>query len=227
MEIGFNIYYTFRDGESAWLYARVLKLFRQTLGVTAFSVDPYQLGDKNEEGIESGAFWFYRKMGFRPVRTEIARLVTREEAKLYADKKYRTSASTLRRLAKGHMLYTFPRTTRSDLDRFQVHSIGIRVARMMSEKYEGNLEKMRRACEASLSRTLDLDISTMEEPERSAFSNFALVLALVPEITRWSDDEKRDLYRILAAKAGGDESHYLRLMQKHIRFREAIIRLGS
>jgi hypothetical protein len=42
-EVGFNLYYTFREGESAWLYARLLHLFRQELGVTVFSVDPYQL----------------------------------------------------------------------------------------------------------------------------------------------------------------------------------------
>ncbi len=68
MESGFNLYYTFRDGETAWLYARILRLMRQLLGVTVFSIDPYQVGHQNEEGIESGAFWFYRKLGFRPVK---------------------------------------------------------------------------------------------------------------------------------------------------------------
>ena len=57
MESGFNLYYTFREGETAWLYARILNIFRHLLGVTAFSIDPYQIGYENEEGIESGAFW--------------------------------------------------------------------------------------------------------------------------------------------------------------------------
>src|SRR5207248_4467984 len=34
MESGFNLYYTFREGETAWLYARVLRVMRQLLGVT-------------------------------------------------------------------------------------------------------------------------------------------------------------------------------------------------
>jgi hypothetical protein len=38
MESGFNLYYTFRDGETAWLYARILHLMRQLLGVTVFSI---------------------------------------------------------------------------------------------------------------------------------------------------------------------------------------------
>src|SRR5262249_9351379 len=61
MEIGFNTFYTFREGESAWVYAKVLRLLNQIVGVTCISIDPYQLGHNNDEAIESGAFWFYRK----------------------------------------------------------------------------------------------------------------------------------------------------------------------
>lgn len=68
LESGFNLYYTFRDGETAWLFGRILRLMRQLLGVTVVSIDPYQVGSDNAEGIESGAFWFYRKLGFRPVK---------------------------------------------------------------------------------------------------------------------------------------------------------------
>ena len=80
-EVGFNLYYTFREGETAWLYARLLRLLRQLLGVTVFSVDPYQVGLHNEEAIESGAFWFYRKLGFRPASKEVARIMVREDRK--------------------------------------------------------------------------------------------------------------------------------------------------
>src|SRR3984957_6065642 len=75
MEVGFNLYYTFREGETAWLYARLLRLFRQLLSVTCFAVDPYQLGADNEEAIDSGAFWFYRKLGFRPADKQVFKLL--------------------------------------------------------------------------------------------------------------------------------------------------------
>jgi hypothetical protein len=84
MESGFNLYYTFRDGETAWLYVRILRLMRQLLGVTVFSIDPYQVGHENEEGIESGAFWFYRKLGFRPVNPGLMKLTNAEEQKMSA-----------------------------------------------------------------------------------------------------------------------------------------------
>src|SRR2546423_14056133 len=105
MESGFNLYYTFRDGETAWLYARMLRLMRQLLGVTVFSIEPYQIGHENEEGIESGAFWFYRKLGFRPVRPELMKLTLSEEQKIATKRDYRTSARTLRRLATDHLLF--------------------------------------------------------------------------------------------------------------------------
>jgi hypothetical protein len=105
MEVGFNLYYTFREGETAWLYARLLRLFHQLLGVTLFTVDPYQLGLHNEEAIESGAFWFYRKLGFRPSDAKVAKLLATEEKRLQANPDYRTPARTLRHLADGWMVF--------------------------------------------------------------------------------------------------------------------------
>jgi hypothetical protein len=119
MEVGFNLYYTFREGETAWLYARLLRLFRQLLDVTCFAVDPYQLGVHNEEAIESGAFWFYRKLGFRPANSEVAKLLQIEESKLRANPAYRTPARLLRRLAAGWMIYEIPGSRVGDWDHFE------------------------------------------------------------------------------------------------------------
>jgi hypothetical protein len=66
LEIGFNVYYTFREGESAWVYAQMLRLHHDVLGVTSFSVDPYQIGYTRTRRRSTQAFWFHRKLGFRP-----------------------------------------------------------------------------------------------------------------------------------------------------------------
>lgn len=105
MEAGFNLYYTFREGETAWLYAKILKIFREHLGVTCYSIDPYQLGHENEEAIDSGAFWFYRKLGFRTTSPELRPLIAREESRLAANREYRTPAATLRKLATAPMIW--------------------------------------------------------------------------------------------------------------------------
>jgi hypothetical protein len=108
MEVGFNLYYTFREGETAWLYARLLKLFRDWVGATCFSIDPYQLGHENEEALESGAFWFYRKLGFRSASKEVMRLVAKEEARIAREPGYRSPPATLRRLAEAPLIYVGP-----------------------------------------------------------------------------------------------------------------------
>lgn len=123
-EVGFNLYYTFREGETAWLYARILKLLHQFLGVTCFSVDPYQLGHENEEAIASGAFWFYYKLGFRPAGLEVAKLAEKESAKAAAKSGYRTPAAILRRLATEHLFYG---EHCADWAGFSMHRLGAKV----------------------------------------------------------------------------------------------------
>jgi hypothetical protein len=228
MEIGFNIYYTFREGESAWLYAQTLRLYRQLLGVTAFSVDPYQIGFENEEGIESGAFWFYRKLGFRPVRADVMKMVLREEQRVAERPGYRTSPETLRKISVGHLLFELsPSTRRSDWDRFQVRKLGLAVQRRMASRFDGDAAKIRSVSGHSVARALGVQTSEWREPEQRAFENLALVLALIPDLEHWTRDEKLDAARIIQAKASAEESRYLRLMQRHDKLRREIIKLGS
>jgi hypothetical protein len=119
MEVGFNLYYTFREGETAWLYARLLHLFHQLLGATCFAVDPYQIGRHNDEAIESGAFWFYRKLGFRPANPQVAKILAAEESKIRANPGHRTTARMLERMAEGWMIYEMPGSRGGDWDRFE------------------------------------------------------------------------------------------------------------
>ena len=127
-EVGFNLYYTFREGESAWLYARLLRLFRQILGARCFSVDPYQVGLENDEALDSGAFWFYRKLGFRPLDAAAAQLVEREEDRIRRTPGYRSSRRTLQKLAQSYLLYECPDAEHGAWDRFRMRNLGLRCA---------------------------------------------------------------------------------------------------
>ncbi len=125
MEVSFNIFYAFRSGESALCFARLLKVYHQLFGSTVFSIDPYQIGLDNEEAIAAGAFWFYRKLGFRSVDAAIEKVARREEERIAADPRYRTPARTLRRMASGAMVYG----KSTDWDRFHVRNIGLKINR--------------------------------------------------------------------------------------------------
>lgn len=230
MESGFNLYYTFREGETAWLYARVLRLLRQLLGVTVFSIDPYQVGHENEEGIESGAFWFYRKLGFRPVRPDLQQLTHSEEGKLSADPRRRTSARTLRRLAAGHMLFDLSETSvtagKGDWDRFQIRHVGLAIQKRMAREFDGDAQKIRSYSVEFVERTLGLRTRDWSESERYAFESLAVPLAMT-QLDQWSTSDQELAARVIRAKGSRDEALYLKLMQKLPPLRTAMIRLGS
>ncbi len=183
-EVGFNLYYTFREGESAWLYARLLRLFRQILGVKCFSVDPYQVGLENDEALDSGAFWFYRKLGFRPLDPVAAQLVAREEDRMRRTPGYRSSRRTLEKLAHSYLLYECEDADYGAWDRFRVRNLCLRCAAMPGPLFREIAAK-------------------------------------------WSAPEQAAVEAILRAKAGPGETHYLRLMQRHHRLRDAVIQVGQ
>src|SRR6266481_6114204 len=230
MESGFNLYYTFREGETAWLYARVLRLMKQLFGVTVFSIDPYQVGHENEEGIESGAFWFYRKLGFRPTQPDLLKLTLSEEQRIAADPHRRTSARTLRKLAAGHMLFELSalNSTRrlGEWDRFQIRNVGLAVQKRMAREFQGDPKKMRARSIDFVERSLGLQTDDWPVEARAAFESLAILFAMT-RVDRWKIGDKQLAVRIIHAKGSGDESLYLKLMQKHSALRAAVIRLGS
>ncbi|MFN2439681.1 MAG: hypothetical protein ABR503_10820 [Chitinophagaceae bacterium] len=228
MEIGFNLYYTFRDGETAWLFSQLLRIFKQHLGVTVFSVDPYQIGHENEEGIESGAFWFYRKLGFYPMRDEVTKIVEREEKKLSESKDYRTPAKILRKIAISHLLYTHTNSPSGNQWKdFHLRNILLAVQERMSQRFNGNMVKMKKATLQKFLQLLNVDLKQLKETGLEAYSNYALVFSLIPKVDKWTKEEKELIVKVLGAKASGSEVQYLKLMQKHRQFREALIGMGS
>ena len=228
MEVGFNTFYTFRKGEVAWNFAQALRCLCRLTGTTCISMYPYQLGHNNEEAIESGAFWFYRKLGFRPGRADLLRVTEREEQKIARDVTYRTSPRILRRLAEGHVFYELSGSDVGAWDTFSTRNIGLKVNQHMSAEFQGNSQRFRRVAGAWLSGVLGASTASWSSSfQRANFENFAVLLSLVPSLALWSGKEKRALLRIIRAKTAANEILYLRLSKEHLRLREALLKLGS
>ena len=94
-------------------------------------------------------------------------------------------------------------------------------------QYGGDSGRMRRATAEQVARTLGVSVSRWSGIEQKAFENWALVLALIPDLARWTAEEKADVLRIIRAKASRDEMRYLRLTRRHGRLRRELLRLGS
>jgi hypothetical protein len=227
MEVGFNTFYTFRGGEVAWIYAQALRCLCRLMGTTCVSVYPYQIGQSNDEALESGAFWFYRKLGFRPGRADLLRLAEEEEKKIAAKAGYKTSVRTLRRLAEGHVFYELTGSEVGAWDRFSTRNIGLRVNRRMAEEFGGDARRIRKASAESVAHALGVRTTSWSSQERESFDDLALVLAPVSDLRSWTRGEREAVVRIIRTKSKPDEMHYLRLMQRHERLRSAFLKLGS
>lgn len=103
---GVNIFPPFRGGESAVIVCQLLRLYRHVFNVDTFNVDPYQIGYGNPDGIASGAFWFYYRLGFRPVERRFLKLATDEARAMKEDRTYRTPPNVLKILAESTMRWT-------------------------------------------------------------------------------------------------------------------------
>jgi hypothetical protein len=244
IEVGFNTFYTFRQGETAWIYAQALRCLRAETGASVISVYPYQIGQNNDEALDSGAFWFYRKLGFRCGHSEIEELARSEEKKIAADTRYRSPRRTLKRLAEGHMFYEIDsaaaRIAKKDddsgksesavvsgaWDKFSTRNLGLRVTRKMAQEFGGNLPAMRDASAARISRVLGVKSYRWTNAERRSLEEWSLVLSLIPKITVWSDAEKWEMIEIIRAQSGPDEMRYLHLTRHHERLRRELLRLG-
>ena len=226
IEIGFNTFYTYRQGETAWIYTQVLRCLRQLTGAATFSVYPYQIGQNNDEAIDSGAFWFYRKVGFRCGRRDLEQLARREERKIAAAPRYKTPRRTLKRLAEAHVFYELPGSEPGAWDNFSTRNLGLRVNRRMAEEFDGDSRKIRQASVREVTRALSITPRRWNPTERHALEDWALVLVLIPNLRHWSREEKQEMVKIIRAQAGPNEMRYLHSTQRHPRLRDELLRLG-
>ena len=107
VEISFNTFPTYRDGEAARVFVRTLAMARRVFGSKTFLVGQYALGHRNPEAIDSGAWWFYYKLGLRPRPAAARRLARRELRRWRSDRAYRSNRATLEALARWPLYYRY------------------------------------------------------------------------------------------------------------------------
>jgi hypothetical protein len=132
-QFGINIFESFRGGESSFILTQLLRLYRQVFSIQYFEIEPYQFGLDNPEGIKSGAFWFYYKIGFRPIDQHLNALAKREWEKLNAKKGNRTSHTVLEKLTGSNIELVLANTPSP-----RVADIASQVTRLIHRKYNDN-----------------------------------------------------------------------------------------
>jgi hypothetical protein len=157
----------------------------------------------------------------------LVELTDKEEKKLSGRADYRTTASTLRKLAAGYMILESSTRDVGVWDNFQVRNLGFAVQRRMTKNFQGDPQKLRKKSVAEVTESLRLQMTNWTATEQSALEDLSLVLALITDLDKWTEIEKQLLEKIIRAKASRNESAFLKSMQKHQRLRHETIRLGS
>jgi hypothetical protein len=207
-EIGVNIFDAFRGGESMLIFTQIMRVYRQVYGAARFTVDPYQFGAGNPEAIASGAYWFYDRLGFRPVKPRLRRLADEERERIASTRGYRSPARVLRRLAGGPIERSChdadPAARTPDLP-----ELGMAITRYVATHFDGDAAEARRDAEARLSRGLGrTEFKRLSPAARVAFESMCLALMVIPDVEQWPAARRRAALRVAALKGGKREWSY-------------------
>ena len=225
-EIAYNVFDTYRGAEAGHVYGRVLATVRALFGTDTFTVFPYQLGHGNAEGIASGAWWFYQKLGFRARDEEVLALMRTELAAMRRDPEHRTSRAVLKRLARRNVFWSLGKQRDDVIGVLSFERISLAVTRYVSERFGSRRRRAVPEMTREATRLLDARPATWRPAERRALARWSpLVLCL--GVDRWPTADRRALARIVRAKGGRRESDYVALFDRHRRLRRALVRLSG
>jgi len=229
VEVNFNLFETFRGADAGWVYGRALATIHKLMKSDCFVLDPYQVGgDGNTEGLKSGAWWFYYKMGFRPRDAETRRLGLEEARKARSKPGYRTSMSVLRELAQFEMYLYLGRQRDDVLSIFPLENLGLHVTRMMARRFASDREKGVTTCVGEATKLLGVGtIKNLAKDERQAWARWSPLVLLLPGLERWNRREKTALASIICAKGATHELDYLHQFDRHKRLRAALVELSD
>ena len=185
-EIAYNVFESFRGGEASLVFSRFLAVVHRLFGSDAFTIDPYQLGLDNTEGLRSGAFWFYYKLGFRPDDPGVRRVLRAELRRMKANPRYRSSIPTLRKLAAANVHFCLRRPRRDVLGRVSLGNIGLNVARYLADRFGADREAGTRRCSLEAARLLGVRFPRgLSEGERLAWERWSPLIMTLHGVERW------------------------------------------
>lgn len=224
-KIGINIFPAFRGGPSAWLFARIIQCYAKRFGVGRFEAEGYQLGHGNPEGIRSGAYWFYDRLGFRTTDEELALVADHEREVRKHDRTHRTSPEVLRKLASRPMWLDL---SPEPAPVFDLVELGEAVMRAHVPTAGVDRSRIIARTVQEVSRSLDVgDRSSWPVAERKAFEDLAPAIARIEDLAMWPVNDKRKLVLLMRAKALRTEDRYIALLRTHRRLLSAWEDLAS
>ncbi len=221
--VHFNTFETFRGADAAWVFARVLATARALFGSDAFAIEPYQLGHGNDEALDSGAWWFYRKLGFAPRDPATRRLARAEETKLRRRPAYRSPRTTLGQLARAHLFFEpFRRPAHVAPHAAISRAITAWIANLSGPAAEAPTRALETARSA-----IGLGRRRLTGHERLWLERWAPMFLALPGFDAWPRADRQGLAALVRLKAARRESALVPVLRSHPRFAPTLFALAS
>ncbi|MGD9800391.1 MAG: hypothetical protein AB7F91_02660 [Parvularculaceae bacterium] len=207
---GINIFDPFRGSEAAYLWVEMLRAFHSVYGVTRFVVNGYQFGEGNSEAINSGAYWFYYRLGFRPDHEAQRKLAAREGKRLSRPGAGPSERAVLRTLAKGDLILELPGFDARDA---LEESLLVKASRAASRTLAKAPHLARVVAEAQIAQEAAAalsasDLKSWTRDERAAFNRLAPIVMSVKDVQNWPEAEKRKIIAMMRAKGSRQERDF-------------------
>ena len=212
-----NVFPAYRGGESLYSFEEVMTLHQQVYKLKRFTLDPYQIGKHNDDGIKSGSFWLYHRIGFRPIKEMQKKLAEEEALKIKATPGYRTPAKTLKQLANSRMELQLKPTVFG----FDSMDISIAYANILKKQYNNDRKKGEETAFNKLVKYLDLK-NYSESNINYVLKNWAVLLMGNETELSKNKELKKVLKHILILKANGSETDYIADMNRSLPLRKFI-----
>ncbi len=208
--IGLNIFPDYRGGETKYIFNQVLQLHAQVYNLKRFTVDPYQIGKDNSDGIKSGSFWVYYHAGFRPLEKMQKQLAETEASKIQADKKYRSPKSVLKILAESRLEIVLQKT---DVN-FDATDMSRAYAGIIQQKYNGNRLVAEKNAAKKLAAILQIK-NYQDDTMNFVLKSWAVFLLGKQKELIQNSSLKKALKTLFTLKAKGSEEAYITALQKN------------
>jgi hypothetical protein len=219
-EMGINLFPEFRGGEIRYIYAQFMRTLYNLAAVRYFFLVSYGMGEGNPQALKSGAFWFYRKMGFKASNPEVEALAQAEEKIMRSRRGYRSSMRTLRKLSYTEAYLDLSRGKCRPLD---FESLSQAATRYIAQRFDGDRDRAARGGTRRLVRILGIENYLEWTPqERYWMRELAPTLCLIPDLESWPVRERRSLAALVRSKGARHELGYTRRAARHTRLAEVL-----
>lgn len=217
--IGINIFDEFRGGESAMLFTQIMRVYHQCCGVRVFHVDPFQFGADNDEGLRSGAFWFYYRLGYRPDDAELKALARDEWEYIVADRNYRSPMRVLKKLATKRVVLQMKGAKLSDTpDQMR---LGLAVTARVGDTFDGDRNAAQKHAMKRIAALIGKNGSQYANDKRLCFQQMCLAVDTIEDLESWSSAERKQLAEVVISRGGEREIDYLHALRRSDRLRRA------